>query len=72
MHCRLARLRLVDTFGVDVQGALPMSRLQTQPILQYGSRTGYQELPANTVVFSTLNTMTFKHYRITAGGIELK
>jgi hypothetical protein len=32
----------------------------------------YQELPPNTVVFSTLNTMTFKRYRVTAGGIELK
>lgn len=32
----------------------------------------YQELPPNTVVFSTLNTITFKHYRVTAGGIELK
>jgi hypothetical protein len=32
----------------------------------------YQELPPNTVVFATLNTMTFKRYRVTAGGIELK
>lgn len=32
----------------------------------------YQELPPNTVVFSTLNTMTFKHYLVTAGGIELQ
>lgn len=32
----------------------------------------YQELPRNTAVFSTLNTMTFKRYRITAGGIELQ
>jgi len=32
----------------------------------------YQELPPKTVVFSTLNTLTFKRYRITAGGIELK
>jgi len=32
----------------------------------------YQELPANTVVFSTLNTISFKRYRVTAGGIELK
>jgi hypothetical protein len=32
----------------------------------------YQKLPPNTVVFSTLNTLTFKGYRITAGGIELK
>jgi len=31
----------------------------------------YQELPRNTVVFSTLNTMTFKGYRVTAEGIEL-
>lgn len=32
----------------------------------------YQELPPNTVVFSTLNTMSFKGYRITAGGIKLR
>lgn len=32
----------------------------------------YQELPRNTEVFSTLNTMTFKRYRITAGGIEFQ
>lgn len=32
----------------------------------------YQELPPNTVVFSTLNTVTFKRYRVTASGIELK
>lgn len=32
----------------------------------------YQELPRNTVVFSTLNTMTFKRYRVTASGIQLK
>lgn len=32
----------------------------------------YQELPQNTVVFSTLNTMTFKRYRVTADGIKLK
>jgi hypothetical protein len=32
----------------------------------------YQELPPNTVVFSTLNTMTFKRYHITTDGIELK
>lgn len=32
----------------------------------------YQKLPSNTVVFSTLNTTTFKKYRVTAGGIELK
>jgi len=32
----------------------------------------YQQLPPNTVVFSTLNTMTFNRYRVTAGGIELK
>jgi len=32
----------------------------------------YQELPRNTVVFSTLNTMTFKHYRVTSDGIELQ
>jgi hypothetical protein len=32
----------------------------------------YQKLPQNTVVFSTLNTLTFKRYRVTAGGIERK
>jgi hypothetical protein len=32
----------------------------------------YHELSPNTVVFSTLNTMTFKRYRVTAGGIELR
>jgi hypothetical protein len=32
----------------------------------------YQELPPKTVVFSTLNTSTFKRYRITSSGIELK
>jgi hypothetical protein len=32
----------------------------------------YQQLPPNTVVFSTLNTMTFKRYRVTAGGISAK
>ena len=32
----------------------------------------YQELPRNTVVFSTLNTVTFKRYRVTAAGIQLK
>jgi hypothetical protein len=32
----------------------------------------YQELPPKTVVFSTLNTATFKQYRISAGGIEVK
>jgi hypothetical protein len=32
----------------------------------------YQELPPDTVVFATLNTLTFKHYVITAGGIEIE
>ncbi len=32
----------------------------------------YQELPANTVVFSTLNTDTFKGYRATAYGVEIR
>ena len=32
----------------------------------------YQTLPANTRVFSTLNTTTFEHYRVTASGIEIK
>jgi hypothetical protein len=30
----------------------------------------YQKLPSNTVVYSTLNTLNFKRYRVTAGGIE--
>jgi hypothetical protein len=31
----------------------------------------YQKLPANTVVFRTLNTVTYTRYRITSGGIKL-
>jgi hypothetical protein len=32
----------------------------------------YQELPLDTVVFSTLNTLTFKRYVVTAHGIEIE
>jgi hypothetical protein len=32
----------------------------------------YQALPANTKVFSTLNTATFEQYRVKATGIEIK
>ena len=32
----------------------------------------YKVVPAETVVFSTLNTLTFKHYRVSSGGIEIE
>lgn len=42
-----------------------------QLLFELGSAR-YQTLPANTVVFRTLNTATYRRYHITSSGIELK